>query len=247
MIVQNEQDIESLHIIGRIVTLTMRHMAEHMHPGMTTIELDKIGAKFLEEHGANSGPKLAYDFPGYTCISINEQVAHAPPSNRIIQAGDLVNIDVSAEKDGYWADTGGSFAVAPVSSKNQKLLDCTKEALEIAINHARAGVPVNEIGKAVEQHANRHGYHILQQLAGHGVGRGIHEEPSIPNFYNRHAGEILKEGMVIALEPFICSNTRHIVKMRDGWTLRTRDGSLGAQFEHTLIVTDGRPIIVTEI
>lgn len=247
MVVKNDGDLVGLMAIGRIVGLTMYHMAEQLESGMTTAELDAIGAAFLKKHGARSAPILAYDFPGHTCISINDEAAHGIPGDKVIQPGDLVNIDVSAEKDGYWGDTGRSFAVPPVTSENQRLLDCTERALEISIEHAIAGKPIYEIGKAVEKFAHKQGFNIIRELGGHGVGRHIHEKPSIPHWYNRKAKEPLQEGMVITLEPFLTTGGRHITKMPDGWTLKTRDGSLAAQFEHTVVITNGKPILVTAV
>lgn len=247
MIVQNEQDLAGLMAIGRIVGQTLHHMAAHMEPGMTTAELDAVGAAFLAQHGARSAPILAYKFPGHTCISVNDEIAHGIPGGRVIQPGDLVNIDVSAEKKGYWADTGMSFAVPPVLPEVQRLLETSHRVLEIAIETARAGVPIYEIGRAVEQYASRQGYKVIQELGGHGVGRHIHEKPSVPHWYNRQAREVLQEGWVITLEPFLSVGAQHVVKMPDGWTLRTRDRSLAAQCEHTIVVTKGRPILVTAV
>lgn len=247
MTVQDNKDLLGLMAIGRIVALALQHMAEQMEAGMTTAELDQIGAAFLKRHGARSAPILAYKFPGHTCISINDEAAHGIPGERIIQPGDLVNIDVSAEKDGYWGDTGRSFAVPPVTPENQRLLDCTAEALDIAINTARAGVRVYEVGKAVEKFAHQKGFQVIEELGGHGVGRKIHEPPSVPNHYNRRANQKLTEGLVITLEPFLTTGARHIYTMPDKWTLKTKDGSLAAQCEHTVIITKDKPILVTAI
>lgn len=247
MTVENEADVRGLLAIGRIVGLTLQHMIRQVEPGITTAELDAIGAAFLESHGARSAPILAYKFPGHTCISINDEAAHGIPGPRVIQPGDLVNVDVSAEKDGYWADTGMSIAVPPASDEKQRLVDATRQALQIAIDHARAGQPIYEIGRAVEAHANAHGFQVIRELGGHGVGRHIHEKPSIPHYYNRSARQPLVDGQVITLEPFLTTGARHIKTMPDKWTLKTRDGSLSAQFEHTVIITKASPVIVTQV
>lgn len=245
MTVENNQDLMGLMEIGRIVALAMQRIAQHLEPGITTGQLDTIGAAFLKKHGAQSAPILAYKFPGHTCISINDEAAHGIPGSRVVQPGDLVNIDVSAEKNGYWADTGRSFAVPPVTPENQRLLDSTEKALDIAIETAKAGVPINAIGKAIEQHARKHGYNVIEELGGHGVGRHIHEKPSIHNHFVRRANRKLTEGLVVTLEPFLTMGARHIYTLEDGWTLKTDDGSLVAQFEHTVVITKGMPIIVT--
>jgi methionyl aminopeptidase len=166
----------------------------------------------------------------------------------VIKPGDLVNIDVSAELNGYYADTGGSFHVPPIDPRKQHLLDTTRKALEAAIQAARAGQPLNVIGKAVEKIARPAGYHIIRELGGHGVGRGLHEPPhAIPHFFNRGARQKLREGMVLTLEPFLTTGAIHVKTQPDGWTLRTPDGSLTAQFEHTVIITQGLPILVTAV
>lgn len=245
MSIDGEKDIIGLMAIGRICANAMHHMADHLEPGITTKELDEIGAAFLKKHGARSAPILAYNYPGYTCISINDEAAHGIPGDRVVQAGDLVNIDVSAEKDGYWADNGRTFIVPPVDPERQRLVDTTARALELAMEAAKVGAHAYEIGRTIEKHARRYGFQVIEDLGGHGVGRSIHEKPSIPTHYNRRARERLTEGMVITIEPFLTTGARHINTMPDGWTLKTTDGSLSAQMEHTIIVTKDGPIIVT--
>lgn len=248
MSIDNDRDIRALMKIGRIVTLTMRHMAESLEPGITTKALDEIGAAFLASHGARSAPILTYDYPGHTCISINDEAAHGVPGDRVVQPGDLVNIDVSAELDGYFADTGGSYPVPPVTPEKQRLLDTTKKALDAAIDAVRAGEPINVIGKAVESVARPAGYKIIRELGGHGIGRKLHEPPhAVPHHYVRRNRFKLREGMVLTLEPFLTTGAIHVDTDPDGWTLRTTDGSLSAQYEHTVIITKGKPILVTAV
>jgi methionyl aminopeptidase len=244
--VENELDVVGLMKIGRIVAMTLNHMLEHVEPGITTKELDAIGGAFLQKHGARSAPILAYKYPGFTCISINDEAAHGVPGDRVVQAGDLVNVDVSAELGGYWADTGRSIAVPPVSDRYQHMLDTTKAALDLALNTAKAGVAVNFVGKTVHKFVRKQGYETIRELGGHGVGRHIHEKPSVPNFFRRDARQKLKEGMVITLEPFITTGAIHVDTDDDGWTLRTPDGSVVAQMEHTVIITQDKPIIITQ-
>ncbi len=247
MTVENDRDLIGLMTIGKICAETMYLMAEHLKPGITTKELDEIGAAYLKKKGANSAPILAYNFPGHTCISINDEAAHGIPGERVVQPGDVVNIDVSAEKDGYWGDTGRSFPVPPVAPKIQALVDATQQALEIAIETARAGVQISEIGRLVEGFAHKNGYEVIEELGGHGVGRGIHERPSVPFHHNRRARQRLTEGMVITLEPFLTYGERHIKTMADGWTLKTKGGGLAAQFEHTVVITKQRPLLMTAL
>ncbi len=248
MSIENEQDLIALMHVGRIVGLTLQHMGAAIRPGMTTAELDDIGARFMAQHGARSAPILAYKFPGHTCISINDEAAHGIPGARVIQPGDLVNIDVSAEMDGYFADTGGSFAVEPVSAEKRRLLTTARKALDAALSVVRAGQPLNVIGKAVEKVARPAGYSILRELGGHGVGRSLHEPPhAVPHFFNPRARQVLKEGMVLTIEPFLTTGTTQIRTDPDGWTLRTVDGSLAAQYEHTIVITPDKPILVTAV
>ena len=246
MTIESQSDIVALQRIGRIVSLILHKMLDAIEPGMTTAELDAIGARLLAEFGARSAPQLAYDFPGATCISVNEQAAHGVPGSRIIKAGDLVNVDVSAELDGYFADTGGTKVVPPSSPIKTRLCHATRTALSEAIKVARAGQPLNRIGRAIEQVANTHRLRIIENLGGHGVGRAIHEEPEhILGFYDPHDQRVLKEGMVIAIEPFLSTKSRTVTEADDGWTLVGMPGNLSAQFEHTMIITRSEPIVVT--
>ncbi|MET0533949.1 MAG: type I methionyl aminopeptidase [Steroidobacter sp.] len=246
MSVDGTHDIEALKRIGAIVAEARDVMGARVAPGVTTAELDAIGKEVLDRHGARSAPQLAYNFPGVTCISVNDDIAHGvPTAERVLREGDLVNIDVSAELDGYWADTGASFPVGAVSAEAQELLQATRLALTDAMNEARAGALINRIGRAVERRARRCGFRVVRNLCGHGVGRYIHEEPSVPNTFNRLDRSVLREGQVITIEPFLTTGATIAVTGSDGWTLCTPDGSLGAQFEHTLIITRGRPIVVT--
>jgi methionyl aminopeptidase len=247
MSIESEKDLIGLLRIGRIVGLTLQKMAESLRPGITTGELDAIGAELLRKEGARSAPILTYNFPGATCISINDEAAHGIPGSRVIQTGDLVNIDVSAELDGYFADTGATVPMLPVEPLKQKLADCTRSALEKGLAAARAGSRIYDIGRAMENEVRRCGFHIIRDLPGHGVGRKLHEPPSVPGFFNKRANDILKEGLVITIEPFVSTRASHIVTAADGWTLKTPDGSLAAQYEHTIVITKDRPILVTAV
>ena len=246
MTIEFEVDLAALREIGRICALALREMKAHLVPGITTAELDAVGADFLARHGARSAPRLVYRFPGDTCISVNDEAAHGIPGARVIQPGDLVNLDVSAELNGYYADTGASFAVPPVTSQAQRLLHCAQKALEEAMSVARAGTPLSLIGRAIEQQAYRCGFTTIRELGGHGVGRGLHETPhNVPTFDTHQTGQRLAEGMVITIEPFLTTGARRVNEDPNGWTLRTPDGSLSAQFEHSMVITRGKPLILT--
>ncbi|HUH96772.1 MAG TPA: type I methionyl aminopeptidase [Anaerolineales bacterium] len=246
MTADSEKDITSLKAIGRICGQVLRKMMQAVRPGITTGELDDLGRGLLGAQGARSAPILAYHYPGATCISVSPVIAHGIPGKYALQAGDLLHIDVSAELEGYFADTGASLWVSNRTSEIHKLLEATKATLNKAINVARAGSPLNGIGRTVQQEAHRRGYNVIYELTGHGIGRGLHEEPGeIWNFYNPRDHRILKEGLVIAIEPFLTTGQGRIKQERDGWSLRTADNAIAAQFEHTIIVTKNDPIILT--
>lgn len=246
MTIESQADVEALQRIGSIVSRVLERMLDALEPGMTTAELDARGERWLAEAGARSAPRLSYGFPGATCISVNEEAAHGIPGPRVIRAGDLVNVDVSAELDGYFADTGGSRAVPPVSPVKQRLCHATRTALEQAMRQARAGMPINAIGRAIEQTARAHRFRIIRNLASHGVGRALHEEPTeIAGYHDPRDRRVLHEGMVITIEPFLSTKSTLVDETGDGWTLVGAPGNLSAQYEHTMIITRGAPIVVT--
>lgn len=246
MTVHSEKDLLALQRIGRIVAEAREEMLGAVKPGITTRELDDIGAACLARHGARSAPRLAYDFPGVTCISINDEAAHGIPGDRLVRPGDLVNVDVSAELNGCFADTGATVPVAPVSDVSKKLCEATRAALEQAIAEARAGRALSVIGRAVETVARRTGFTILRNLNGHGVGHGIHEAPeAIRNYYEPRDKRRLTDGLVITIEPFLSTGAHTTTTADDGWTLRTPNGALSCQYEHTIVVTRGKPIVIT--
>lgn len=246
MTIETKEDIAKLKVIGKIVADTLKLMMNEAKVGMTTKELDNIGKEYLEKHNAHSAPLITYNFPGATCISVNEEIAHGIPSDRILSDGDLINIDVSAELEGYFADTGGSFVLGNSSIDQKRVMKATREALNAAMEVARAGTPLNQIGKAVEKVARKHGLKVIENLGSHGVGRALHEEPGfIANYYDPEDKRILKEGQVITIEPFLSTKTSWVKEASDGWTLLCDEGNLAAQYEHTMVITKNRPIIIT--
>jgi methionyl aminopeptidase len=246
MIADSENDIKHLKVIGHICAMTLKMMMERAKPGMTTRELDAIGNEFLEKEGAKSAPIAMYEFPGATCISISPVIAHGIPGDHMLAEGELINIDVSAELDGYFADTGGSMVVAAHVPQYEKMIEATKSALAKAVQVAKAGQPLNLIGKTIQDEAQRNGYGVIYDLTGHGLGRKLHEDPTnIFNYYKSKDRRILEEGVVLAIEPFLTTGKGHILEEADGWSLRTIDRTMAAQFEHTIIVTKDEPIILT--
>ena len=240
MTVENQTDIDGILAAGRVVAGVRDTMLAAVEPGMTTLELDDLGSRLLADAGAESAPRLSYNFPGATCISVNEEAAHGIPGARIILAGDVVNIDVSARLDGYFADTGGTMVVPPISPQKARLCHATQTALRNAVAAARAGAPINRIGKAIQSVAKSHRFKII------GIGHSLHEEPEdIVGYYDRSDNRVLRAGQVIAIEPFLSTRSTYVDEGEDGWTLVGHPANLSAQYEHTLIVTNGAPIVAT--
>ncbi len=214
--------------------------------GMTTRELDEIGRAFLEAEGARSAPQVMYNFPGATCISVSPVIAHGIPDEHVLRESELIHIDVSAELNGYYADTGASMIVAKRERNLEKLLEATKATLIKALHAAKAGNPLNGIGRTVQNEARRRGFNVIYDLTGHGIGRKLHENPKeVLNFYNPADQRILNEGLVLAIEPFLTTGIGRVVVEKDGWALRTMDRAIAAQFEHTILITKNQPIILT--
>lgn len=245
MSVKSSRDLAGLRAAGRAVGLILHELSEHVKPGVTTAELDCIAARLLALHGARPAPAIEYGFPGSICISVNEEAIHGIPGNRAIAQGDLVKLDLTAEKDGYIADSARTVAVPPVSEEAQRLVRCAEQAFREALRVARAGNRVYEIGSVVEREVRRRGCNVLRELSGHGTGRRIHEEPSVPNYYDPRARTRLTDGLVITIEPIVASGSGKCYQASDGWTYLTADRSLASHYEHTMVITSGEPILLT--
>ena len=248
MTIDKESELDQLKAVGAAVARTLRAMAATLEPGMTTRELDDIGRHSLDAHGARSAPEITYGFPGATCISIHPAIAHGVPGDDAVAAGDLINIDVSAEIGGVFADTGASFIVPPASAAKRAVCRATRKALNRALGASRAGLPINGIGKAVQRFARRAGFSVIENLAGHGVGGALHEAPTnILSVYEPRDQRTLHEGMVIAVEPFLSTGATAAEPGDDPWTLVTSPRFLTAQYEHSIVVTRGAPIVLTAL
>ena len=246
MTTDSQKDIDALKAIGRICAETLRKMMSAARAGMTTLQLDEIGRALLTAEGAKSAPEVMYNFPGATCISVSTVIAHGIPGSHVLREGELIHIDVSAELDGYYADTGASMVVSRHERNLEKLLDATKATLMKALRAAKAGNPLNGIGRTVQNEASRRGFNVIYNLTGHGIGHKLHESPQeILNFYNPEDRRILNDGLVLAIEPFLTTGVGRVITEKDGWALRTLDRAMAAQFEHTIIVTKNEPIILT--
>jgi methionyl aminopeptidase len=248
MSISTQAELEGMQQISSIVAQTLKQMRDYAKPGMNTKELDEYGAAILNSFGAKSAPKLTYNFPGWTCISLNQEIAHGIPSTKkILKEGDLINVDVSAELNGFWADNGGSFVVGNIENEHSKLVEASKKILYTAIHSIKDGVKISEIGKLIETEAKEAGYKVIKNLAGHGVGRSLHEEPQeILNCYDRFNRQRFKKNSVVAVETFIATHSYYAEQQADGWTLLGNRGGFVAQHEHTIVITDDMPIILTE-
>ena len=246
MSIESAADWEGLRQVARVAKHTLDVLSEQVRPGITTGELDATAAQLFAMHGARSAPAMVYGFPGTVLISVNDEVVHGIPGARRIAAGDIVKLDVTVEKNGYVADAARSVLVEPASDTARRLVACSAAALQAALAVARAGVRVNEIGRAVEREVRRRGFSVVEGLTGHGVGRTIHEEPPVPNHYDPRQKDVLTEGLVLTIEPMVSAGSSRVVQDADGWTLRTTDGALSSHHEHTLVITRGAPIVLTD-
>ena len=246
MTIRSPEELEGLKRVGRLVAQALLRMSEAAQPGVTTRDLDEVGARFLRAQGARSAPQLVYKFPGFNCISVNDQIVHGVPNKRLLRPGDAVKLDVTAELDGFYADSATTVVLDGEGSEaGRKMLECAQSAFGEAMKVARADTRVNEIGRAIDREVRRHGYSVVKDLTGHGVGRSIHEPPSVPNFYHPLNADVLRDGMVIAVEPIISSKPARTVTAEDGWTMSTHNKALAAHYEHTIVITQGEPIILT--
>ncbi len=246
MTISGDEDLIRLQEIGRIVANALEAMSAALEPGMTTAELDAIGRRYLENAGARSGPELVYDFPGATCISVNEEIAHGIPGSRRIAAGDLVNIDISAEKNGVLADTGASFAVPPVTNAVKRLCRDGRRAMWVGLRQVGANKPLAGIGEAIGSFAQKNGYTLVRNLASHGIGHSLHEEPKeIATWPDRSERRIMTDGLVFTVEPFLSLGAEWAEDGDDPWTLLSEPRALTVQYEHTVVATRNGPLVVT--
>ncbi len=249
MSITQEFELIGMQKASEAVAYTLKEMTKYAQPGMTTKELDNYGAKILSDFGANSAPFLTYGFPGYTCISIDNEFCHGIPSDkRILKEGDLVNIDVSAELNGFWADNGGSFVLGEDINQHQKLVDASKLILKKAIDSIKGGVRIADVGHLIENEAKKSGFKVIKNLGGHGIGRSLHEQPDgLLNYKDRYDQRRFKKNSVVAIETFISTTSTYADTLNDGWTMTGNKGGYMAQHEHTIVVTNGSPIILTEM
>jgi methionyl aminopeptidase len=245
MSIETEEELEALKAAGRVVAEAIRAMRGSVRPGVTTGELDAVGAKVFRRYGARSGPQLEYGFPGVNCISVNDEAVHGVPGKRRLRKGDLVKLDVTAELDGFYADACVSVPVGTPNMLTTSLVASAGRALRKAMDIAQAGTPLNSIGAVVEQSVTADGYAVCRELIGHGIGRKLHESPDVLNYYVASLSQPLTEGMVLTIEPVVSAGSGAVRAARDGWTMKTTDAALSAHMEHTMVITTGRPLVLT--
>lgn len=245
MSISDPEELAALKAAGAVVRRVLDAMKNEVRPGVTTAELDAIGAEVMRASGAQSAPSKVYRFPGANCISINEEAVHGVPGDRALREGDLLKLDVTIEKDGFMADAAETIGVGAISEEGQRLIACARRAFEKAMLVARAGFRVSEIGRVVEREVRRDGFAVIRELGGHGIGRTIHEEPRVPNYPDPNMRRVLTEGLVIAVEPIISAGSGKAMLAEDGWTMKTADNRPAAHYEHTIVVTKGAPVLLT--
>ena len=243
--IKTPEEIEKMRAACDLVSRTLGEVAKWVKPGVTTLKLDTIAREFILDNGGKPACLGYHGFPGTLCIEVNETVVHGFPSNYALREGDIVGTDCVAEPDGWNGDSCYTFAVGEIDEKKQALLTVTRESLYRGIQAATAGKRIGDISNAVQTYCERHGYSVVREMCGHGIGKSMHEDPEVPNYGRRGIGPVLKPGMLICVEPMINMGSKNIVIERNGWECRTRDRKPSAHFEHTILITDGEPEILT--
>ena len=243
--IKSREEIELMRESALIVSKTLGEIAKAIKPGISTLDLDKIAEEFIRDHGAIPGFLGLYDFPNTLCMSPNEQVVHGIPNSQPLQEGDIISVDCGALKNGFYGDHAYTFAVGEIDKDTKKLLEVTKESLYVGIREFRAGNRVGDVGYAIQQFTEGHGYGVVRELVGHGIGREMHEDPEMPNYGRRGKGKKFAEGMVVAIEPMINLGTHKIKQFSDGWTIKTADNKPSAHFEHDVAIVNGKPELLS--
>jgi len=244
MSIESAEELRGMEHAGKVTRAVLDAMKTAVRPGISTRELDELGAVVMRKLGGRSAPKLVYAFPGENCISVNEEIVHGVPSERKLVSGDLVKLDVTVEVRGFMADACETVGVGSINQEGKRLINCAVRAFQSGFSAVRPGARAFDIGRAVHKTVNAAGYWVVRNLAGHGIGRTIHERPTIPNEFDPQCSDILTEGLVFTIEPLIAVGTADTLTLKDGWTVRTRDSSLAAHYEHTVFVTtDGARLL----
>ena len=243
---KTKEEVELLRENNLLVSATLAEVGKHIRPGVTTLELDRIAEEFIRSHGAVPGFLGYGGFPNTLCVSVNENVVHGIPSNYALKEGDVVSVDCGTILKGFYGDSAYTFGVGEIAPEVEQLLRVTKESLIKGVEQAVAGNRVGDISAAVQAHAEKYGYGVVRELVGHGLGRKMHESPEVPNYGRRGTGPLLKEGMVICIEPMINMGSKNVVFEREGWTVRTKDRKPSAHFEFAVAIRNGEADVLTD-
>jgi methionyl aminopeptidase len=244
---KSRDEVEKIYHASQIVARTLEVLGKHVKTGVTTKELDRIAETEIRKAGATPAFKGYRGFPATLCVSINEEIVHGIPSQRKLKEGDIVGLDLGAIWHGFYGDAARTFLVGGVSEAAQQLVNVTEQSLKLAIEQCKPGNRIGDIGHVVQSYAEKHGYSVVRDFVGHGIGRNLHEEPQVPNYGNRGQGPRLKPGLVIAIEPMVCAGRADVDVLSDDWTAVTRDGSLSAHFEHSVAITENGPWVLSEL
>lgn len=245
IILKTDEEIELMRHSNRLVGMTLGELSKHMKPGVTTLQLDAIAEQFIRDHGATP-TFLGYNgFPNSICASVNENVVHGIPNNTPLKDGDVVSIDCGTKLRGFCGDSAYTFTIGEVAAETIELLKTTKESLYKGIEQAVVGNRIGDIGSTIQKYCESHGYSVVRELVGHGIGREMHEAPEVPNYGRKGTGPIIRDGMCIAIEPMINLGSKNIVFENDGWTVRTKDRKPSAHFEHTVAIKNGKAEILS--
>lgn len=243
--IKTREEIELMREAALMVSRSLGIVAKELKPGVTPKYLDKLAEEYIRDNGGLPAFKGYRGFPATLCMSLNEAVVHGIPTDKPLKEGDIISVDCGVKKNGFYGDHAYSFAVGEVKPELQKLLDVTKESLYKGIEQCVAGNRVGDISFAIQQHAEKHGYGVVRELVGHGLGKSLHEDPEVPNYGKRGDGPKLKDGMVMAIEPMINLGKKNVRQLNDGWTIVTADGLPSAHFEHDVAIIDGKPEILS--
>lgn len=245
IIYKTAEEIEIMREAAQVVSRTLGLLASEIKPGVTPLKLDAIAEEYIRSQNAIPGFLGLYDFPNTLCVSVNEQVVHGIPGDRPLEDGDIISVDCGAIYEGYYGDHAYTFEVGEVADDVKQLLRVTKECLDLGIAEAKLGNRIGDIGFAIQQHAEKHGYGVVRDLVGHGLGKTMHEDPQVPNYGRRGRGKKILNGLTIAIEPMINMGTEKVIQLDDKWTIVTEDGKPSAHFEHDIAVVDGKPEVLS--
>ena len=245
IIVKSKDEIERMRVSALMVSKTLGMLASEIKPGVTSLHLDRLAETFIRDNGGKPGFLGLYGFPNTLCTSVNNEVVHGIPSSKPLVDGDIISIDCGVLFDEYYGDHAYTFPVGEISKEIKKLLDTTKESLYKGISEMQSGKRVGDIGYAIQQHCESKGYGVVRELVGHGLGKKLHEDPQVPNYGKRNTGKLLRNGIVLAIEPMVNLGTHHVRQLEDGWSIVTEDNNVSAHFEHDIAIVNGRPEILS--